>query len=563
MPTYTLLRSVWGLPTVACRRLKAKPRSTSTPEFFLRKTKTSIVALEIYFLVLYLNLYEVVFYCMAIFHLDFKIVKRSEGRSSVAKAAYHARTRITDERTGDTYDYSRRTDLYGHFILAPANAPEYIVKDSTALWNEVERVERQQNGQTARYFDVAIPAELNNDDKKRLVLEYCQKNFVDKGMIADIAFHDLDSDNPHAHVMLTLKTIGPEGFGKKERSWNDRKMSVLWRESWASMANSYLAAAGSSERIDHRSLQAQHEEALEKAAVALDNEEKALWLAKAAETNRPPMKRIHSAKWRSKAAQEQRAAEQAVRDAAKQEAVEVYKTFSELDLEIVVDVRSFTVAALAEPEQIVLPETHSGSSTDENQRPVLVAPAPHTRMRGVKSYRDKTKVSKVVAGKKPSVSISDSGTNTILKTSSSQNQNRASRSAPERVKRKQTTPRQDNIFKRFTTLVIDFFKEKFVWARSSRVKHDPVSTEHDKRITENFVFDEVLGHHVSRAEYEKQAKFNSDTYKPTPDEIRRFPSRPKNGKPETTHDMDLTPSILENKKSNSPQLRPSSYRVNK
>ena len=50
---------------------------------------------------------------MAIFHLDFKIVKRSEGRSSVAKAAYHARTRITDERTGDTYDYSRRTDYMG------------------------------------------------------------------------------------------------------------------------------------------------------------------------------------------------------------------------------------------------------------------------------------------------------------------------------------------------------------------------------------------------------------------------------------------------------------------
>lgn len=44
MPTYTLLRSVWGLPTVACRRLTPFPsetRSTSTPEFFLRKTKTS------------------------------------------------------------------------------------------------------------------------------------------------------------------------------------------------------------------------------------------------------------------------------------------------------------------------------------------------------------------------------------------------------------------------------------------------------------------------------------------------------------------------------------------
>ncbi|KMK45979.1 MobQ family relaxase [Klebsiella michiganensis] len=499
---------------------------------------------------------------MAIFHLDFKIVKRSEGRSSVAKAAYHARTRITDERTGDTYDYSRRTDLYGHFILAPANAPEHIVKDSTALWNEVEKVERQNNGQTARYFDVSIPTELNNDDKKKLVLEYCQKNFVDKGMIADIAFHDLDSDNPHAHVMLTLKTIGPEGFGKKERSWNDRKMSVLWRESWASMANSYLAAAGSPERIDHRSLQAQHEEALEKAAAALDNKEQALWLAKAAETNRPAMKRIHSAKWRSKAAQEQRAAEQAVRDAAKQEAVEVYKTFSELDLEIVVDVRSFTITHLAEPEEIVLPETHSGSSTDENQRPVLVAPAPHTRMRGVKSYRDKTKVSKVVACIPPSISISDSGTNTILKTSTSQNPNRASRSAPDRARKHKTTPRQDNIFKRFTTLVIDFFKQKFVWAKANKSQNDLISEEHDKRIAENYVFDEVLGRHVLRPEYEKRAKFNQDDYKPTTDEITRFPSRLKQDQAEHNQSENLTPSVpLEQMgKDSYPKFRPPGLR---
>lgn len=353
------------------------------------------------------------------------------------------------------------------------------------MWNEAERVERQNNGQIARYFDVAIPVELNNDDKKKLVAEYCQKNFFDKGMIADIAFHDLDSDNPHAHVILTLKTIIPEGFGKKERSWNDKKLSIVWRESWASMANSYLSAAGSSERIDHRSVQAQHEE-------------KALWIAKAAETNRPPMKRIHSAKWRSKAAQERRAAEQAVREAARQDAVEVYKTFSELDPEIVADVRSFTVAALAELQEIVLPETCSGSSSHEAQRPVLVAPIPHTRIRGVKSYRDKSKVSKVVAGKKPSVSISDSGINTILKTSSSQNPNWASRSAPERVKRKQITLRQDNIFKRFTALLVDFIRDKFLWAKTDNTKVDIISEEHDKRIAENYVFNEVLGRHISR-----------------------------------------------------------------
>lgn len=206
------------------------------------------------------------------------------------------------------------------------------------------------------------------------------------------------------------------------------------------------------------------------------------------------------------------------------------------------------MAALAEPEQIVLPETHSGSSADENQRPVLVAPAPHTRVRGVKSYRDKTKVSKVVAGKKPSVSISDSGTNTILKTSISQNPNRASRSAPKRLKRKQATPRQDNVFKRFTALLVDFIRNKFIWAKTNKTKVDSISEEHDKRIAENYVFDEVLGHPVPRAEYEKRAKFNQDDYKPTPDEISRFPSRQKNEKPEVEHSMNFDPSMSHSNK---------------
>ncbi|EBU9960630.1 molybdopterin-guanine dinucleotide biosynthesis protein MobA [Salmonella enterica subsp. enterica serovar Tafo] len=502
---------------------------------------------------------------MAIFHLDFKIVKRSEGMTSVAKAAYHARTRITDDRIGEVFDFSHRTDLHGHIILAPVSAPSHIVESSSALWNEVERVERQNNGQTARYFDVAIPVELNNDDKKKLVAEYCQKNFVDKGMIADIAFHDLDGKNPHAHVMLTLKTITAAGFGKKDRSWNDKKIMIQWRESWATMANSYLEAIGSEERIDHRSLRTQCADALAQAEEAFSAEEKAFWLAKATETNRPAMQRVHRAKWNDKESQEQRAAEQAQRDQRIEEAKKVYTTFSELPLEIVVDVKGFTISVLPEPEEIVLPETRSGTSTNETQnhgkrnlyeitsekqRPVPVAPASHTHIRG-----DKSKVSKVVTGKKPSVSISDSGINTILKKSSSKTLNRASNSAPERVKRKQATPRQDNIFKRFTALLVDFIKGKFIWAKSNKVKTDIASEEHDKHIAENYVFDEVLGHYISRAEYEKQAKFNQNDYKPTQDETNRFPSRLKQDQPKRDHHIDISPSIPLSGKNNAPHLK--------
>lgn len=458
---------------------------------------------------------------MAIFHLEFKIVKRSEGMSSCRKAAYHARCRITDDRTGNTYDFSHRTDLFHHQILAPASAPAHIIKSSTALWNEVERIERQKDGQTARYFDVAIPCELNNEDRIKLVVEYCQKNFVDKGMIADIAFHDLDGTNPHAHVMLTLKPITADGFGKKERSWNDKKNVILWRESWSVIANRYLADVGSNERIDHRSIDTQHTEALENAAITLDVEEKALWLAKATLTSRPPMQRVHRVKWNSKSVQEKRAAEQAVRDEMKKEAQATYNTFKDLDLQIVVDLRSFTVSELSEPVEIVLPETGSQSASSKGQKPVLAAPAPHTR--------------------------------TTLKKPSSLT-TRAGKRAPVKSKRKQVKPRQSNVFKRLTLLVVEYIKERFVWARK---KPNPVSVEadHDKCIAEKYVFDEVQGIYVPRAEHERRARFNSDDYKPTKEEIRRFPSRPvKPAQPDS--DLYYIPTLSGDRKAPVPQLKP-------
>jgi hypothetical protein len=87
---------------------------------------------------------------------------------------------------------------------------------------------------------------------------------------------------------------------------------------------------------------------------------------------------------------------------------------------------------------------------------------------------------------------------------------------------------------------------------------DLISEEHDKRIAENYVFDEVLGRHVSRTEYEKKAKFNQDDYKPTPDEISRFPSRPKQEQAEHNQSENLTPSVpLEQMgKDSYPKFRP-------
>lgn len=234
---------------------------------------------------------------MAIYHLSFKLCKRSEGKSSVYLAAYQNRNKFTDNRTGAVWNYSKKEGFGGSLILAPPEAPGWLTESSEALWNEVERTERQKNGQTARYFDVALPVELDDKQKKDLLIRYCQENFVNEGMIADIAFHDLNSKNPHAHVMLTMKNVGPEGFLTKNREWNDKKCLEAWRQNWEVITNEALKKYGHKSRIDCRTLEEQKEEAERKAIFAKTPKAKAAWTAKAIRLDRTPMTRIHRHKW--------------------------------------------------------------------------------------------------------------------------------------------------------------------------------------------------------------------------------------------------------------------------
>ncbi len=76
-------------------------------------------------------------------------------------------------------------------------------------------------------------------------------------MVADFSIHLDDEHNPHAHVLLTLRRPGPQGFGPKERSWNDRSQLMAWRQNWEELSNAHLAQAGHAVRIDHRSLKDQ------------------------------------------------------------------------------------------------------------------------------------------------------------------------------------------------------------------------------------------------------------------------------------------------------------------
>ncbi|MCD2355415.1 MobA/MobL family protein [Pantoea sp. MHSD4] len=319
---------------------------------------------------------------MAIFHLSFSMLKRSAGKSSCYLAAYNARERIEDVRTGDVYDYSYRSDLFHHFILAPEHTPFNIIENSAVLWNEIEKVEKRKDAQLSRYFDIAIPVELDNDAKIALVKNYCKRNFVSKGMIADISFHDLDGHNPHAHVMLTLREITPKGFGNKNRSWNEHDLMDEWRASWARMSNRALERTGSANRMDHRSLSAQREEAivLAKEAQEAGREDIANeHLAKAIELDRPALTRIDRKSWHTNRAKTLRAAEQVQAAQAMQAANDFRQLFnSDLGHLMTVNLSTFRIERLkAKPA----PQHPIQRSPEPVRQPVLVVPEKKRRFK--------------------------------------------------------------------------------------------------------------------------------------------------------------------------------------
>lgn len=201
---------------------------------------------------------------MAIYHCSVKVISRGSGRSAVAAAAYRSGERLTDERLGKCHDYTRKSDIEHREIMAPDRTPDWML-DRSRLWNGVEAAEKRKDAQLAREVEISLPRELGAEDRRALVEGYVREHFVSQGMIADVSLHRGHSadgqEQPHAHVMLTMRDLTGEGFGKKNRDWNAAERLEGWRAAWADHANRALERAGCDERIDHRSLKDQREAA--------------------------------------------------------------------------------------------------------------------------------------------------------------------------------------------------------------------------------------------------------------------------------------------------------------
>ena len=214
------------------------------------------------------------------------IVSRKEGESAVSAAAYQTGEHIYSRRDREVKYEGSKEELVLKEIFLPAHAPPEFA-DRETLWNSVEAAERNWNSQLCRRMKIALPRELSQEDNIALAREYIQKEFVSKGMIADLAVHyEMEPVfNPHFHVLLTMRPLDENGKwmpkGHKvpvldkdgnpimlesgrvktrkvpTMDWNDRGNAEKWRHDWEVMQNAYLERAGRPERISMKSYERQ------------------------------------------------------------------------------------------------------------------------------------------------------------------------------------------------------------------------------------------------------------------------------------------------------------------
>ena len=194
---------------------------------------------------------------MAIYHFSAKVISRAAGSSALASAAYRSASRLHDQRLDRYHDFSNKAGVVHSEVLLPDGAPEHL-SDREALWNSVEAAELRKDAQLAREIEFAIPREMSEEQGIKLARDFVRDEFVERGMVADLNVHwDIGADGlarPHAHVMLTMREVGEDGFGKKNRDWNRTDLLEKWRERWSEHVNERLAQLDIDARIDHRSL---------------------------------------------------------------------------------------------------------------------------------------------------------------------------------------------------------------------------------------------------------------------------------------------------------------------
>ena len=162
------------------------------------------------------------------------------------------------------------------------NMPAWAAHNVAHFWQAADEHERA-NGSTYRELEVALPRELNKEQRLALLQDFISQELGDKHAY-QYAIHTPNAtidkgEQPHAHIMYSERirdsierdpeqyfkrynSKQPERGGAKKHSGGKRadelKAELLaTRERWAVIQNKHLEKHGHSERVNHLSLEDQ------------------------------------------------------------------------------------------------------------------------------------------------------------------------------------------------------------------------------------------------------------------------------------------------------------------
>jgi hypothetical protein len=207
---------------------------------------------------------------MAIYHASMKVFVRSKGQTATGAAAYRAGLSLVDERTGLAHDYTRRGGVVHAETFTPEDAPAWA-NDPAALWNAAEKAEARKDARVARELEVSLPSELNDEQRAALASSLARLLVARYGTAVLMAIHAPgkgDARNHHVHLLMPTRVMNANGLGAKIRVLDDPRTGPTevraLRAAVADITNRHLACAGLAERVDHRTLKAQADDAADR-----------------------------------------------------------------------------------------------------------------------------------------------------------------------------------------------------------------------------------------------------------------------------------------------------------
>lgn len=194
---------------------------------------------------------------MANYRFSNSVISRAKNQNVVAKSAYNSASKVKDYKEDEVKDFTKKSCDFS-MILAQDHVPEEY-KDREYLWNKVHETEKRKDSQLAREIIISLPNEFDNNDNIELTKEFAE-SLKDEGMIVDLNIHKLNTNNPHAHLLCTLRGIDETGkFEPKRkgnefiRDWNTKEKNLEWRKRWADTQNKHLEKHGFKERVSELS----------------------------------------------------------------------------------------------------------------------------------------------------------------------------------------------------------------------------------------------------------------------------------------------------------------------